>query len=160
MFAAEALQSDGLTRPEVSGTLDVVLHCDPHGNPGVATPTNASLILSGDASDSARYVPYRLDLKSKCACPGGCTSPQPPGGAAPPGPAVQANATLMAPGATMPADGTLIVRLQHLYGRAEGFGPLAEPATIDLASLFCTSGKTIAAVREVSMSANQKIEDV
>ena len=42
----------------------------------------------------------------------------------------------------------------------EGLGALSEPVSVDLASVFCGSGQTIKAVQEVSLSANQKIEDV
>ena len=37
---------------------------------------------------------------------------------------------------------------------------MSAPATVDLGAVFCQNGQKIAAVQEVSMSANQKITDV
>lgn len=99
----QAITNDGITRPVVTGDLEIVLKCDPAGEPGVATPRNATLIAAGPAS--AQYVPYRLELSSKCACPGGCSSSD--------AAAVQAPKSPLAENATMPADGSFIVRLQH-----------------------------------------------
>eukprot|EP01051_Picozoa_sp_SAG22_P002707 SAG22_NODE_123_length_18914_cov_28.993410_7_plen_61_part_00 len=39
----------------------------------------------------------------------------------------------------MPAEGSFIVRLQHLYGSTEGLGAPSEPVSVDLASR-CSAG--------------------
>jgi hypothetical protein len=152
----QAVTDDGISNPRTTGVLEIVLKCDPEGEEGVARPVNASLISDGPAS--AMHVPYRLELASKCACPGGCggsASPAATAAAAAPAPTSPLTAN-----ATMPADGTFIVRLQHLYGPSEALGEMSEPATVDLADLFCASGKQITAVQETSMSANQRAEDI
>jgi hypothetical protein len=154
----QAVTDDGITRPVVTGELEIVLKCDAAGQPGIAVPANASLILSGEPT--AKYIPHRLELKSKCACPGGCGD----GGDTPTVAAAAAAATVVgspvAKKSTMPADGSFIVRLQHLYGAAEELGELSKPVTVDLQAVFCGRGQTVKAVQEMSLSANQKAEDV
>eukprot|EP01047_Picozoa_sp_COSAG01_P064340 COSAG01_NODE_8498_length_2763_cov_1.614489_2_plen_376_part_00 len=162
VLAPQAISNDGIAAPQVTGELEVVLHCDPQGVRGEATPRNASLISSDPSSPL--YVPYRLELTSRCACPGGCVPPPPPppprpidsqsSSSGPPPPAA------LAPGATMPSDGSFIVRLQHLFGSAEALGELSEAVEVDLADLFCGVGQKIAEVQEMTLSANQKAEDV
>ena len=61
----------------------------------------------------------------------------------------------------MPRDGSFIVRLQHIYGRTEGLGALGRPVTVDLqTAVLCRVGQTITGVREVTITANQRVEDV
>ena len=154
ILTTHAISDDGVHAPALTGDLEIALHCDPNGERDVVTLTNASLI--SDGVGSARYVPYRLELSSRCACPGGCPAPAPP--------SLNSQATTsrspFAHNATMPSDGSFIVRLQHLYGATEGLGALSAPATVDLASLFCQSGQKIAQVQEVSLSANQDVADI
>jgi hypothetical protein len=158
-----AVTDDGIAAPSTTGQLEVVLVCDPSGAAGVASPTNATLIDPNSTTDeSAHYVAHRLEFKSKCACPGGCTSGS-GGGTRHPTSTANSDSEPTSPmsaASTMPADGSYIVRLHHLYGSAEGLGAMSEPATVDLASIFCRLNKTIDAVQEVSITANQKIEDV
>ena len=150
----QAVTNDGIVAPIVTGQLEVLLRCDPTGESGVATPLNASLISMDPASPL--YVPHRLELSSRCACAGGCPRPSP----SPMAPSsIRSAPAPLAANATMPSDGSFIVRLSHLFGSAEGLGEYSAPATVDLAStVFC--GQQIVAVQEVSLSANQKIGDV
>ena len=158
VLTSQAINDDGIASPQVSGELEVVLRCDPDGKPGVATATNATLISDGD--ESAHYVPSRLVFSSRCACPGGCPPPPPPAPSAGDDRTVRSPAAPILSKATMPSDGSFIVRLQHLFGSAESVGTLLAPSTVDLAALFCGSGQTIAQVQEVSMSANRKLTDI
>ena len=154
----QAVTDDGILAPRVTGHMEVVLHCDERGAPGVATPLNASLIQPGAATpQDARYVAKRLEFTSKCACPGGCSQQR---GGAQSGRSAAEPASPLAANATMPADGAFIVRLQHLYGSAEGLGPLSQPVTVDLQSIFCAASRTVVQVVEMSITANQRIEDV
>ena len=155
LLRSHAVTDDGIHAPVITGNLDVVVLCDPDGDADVATPVNASLIHPNSTTDrTAHFVPHRLVFKSRCACARGCAK-QAPAVAAVPTPEP------IAPNATMPRDGSFIVRLQHIYGRTEGLGALGRPVTVDLqTAVLCRVGQTITGVREVTITANQRVEDV
>ena len=58
----------------------------------------------------------------------------------------------------MPANGTYIVRLQHMYSPGE-HAVLSAPAAVDLSTLFC-AGARIERLAEFSLSGNQLAADV
>jgi alpha-mannosidase len=56
-------------------------------------------------------------------------------------------------------DGKMLLRLSHLYSVGE-HPTLSQPATVSLASVFAKAGLTIATAEEVSLTANQPIQEM
>merc|ERR1712072_223198 len=56
-------------------------------------------------------------------------------------------------------DGKMLLRLSHLYSVGE-HSTLSKPATVQLASVFAKAGLTIATAEEVSLTANQPIQQM
>ena len=146
VLSPAGVTGDGVSYTQVTDTMRVEVHCDPSGQPGVSTALQAQ--------DGV------LVFASVCACPGasGCSGELVSESRESFEADVHVHTRAVSPVTSMPADGALIVRLQHLFGPGE-HTELSQPTTVDLAQLFC-EGTKIASFEELSLSANQRAQDV